>query len=119
MLKQIVATALITLTASLLPIRAWSQPGPRALINLGRAENLARQAAENANGGLEHYRAEDSMYGPAEQSPHVYDGHGRWTFTFNGHAPDSDVPTVESIVTVSRSGRVEVNYNGPIRSDTR
>jgi len=87
-----------------------------SLINLGRAENLARQAAEQANGGLQHYRAQNSMYGPAKRSPHTYDGHGRWTFTFKGHTPDSNTPTVESVVTVSRTRIVHIDYNGPIRS---
>ncbi|MBW4591032.1 hypothetical protein G7B40_008440 [Aetokthonos hydrillicola Thurmond2011] len=87
-----------------------------SLINLNRAENLARQAAEQANGGLQHYRAQNSMYGPAEDSPYNYNGDGSWTFTFKGHSPDSDTPTVESVVTVSRTRIVRIDYNGPIRS---
>jgi len=121
MSKQIAATALIVTlatltTASLLPLRTWPQTAFKMPIKLERAENLARQAAETANGGIEHYRAENSMYGPAEQSPHKYDGHGTWTFDFTGHAPGSDTPSVESVVTVSQTGMVQINYNGPVRS---
>jgi len=119
MLKQIAIVSSVVffaLTTNSLPIHAQPLPGKRSLINLGRAENLARQAAEQTNGGLQHYRAQNSMYGPAERSPHTYDGHGSWTFTFKGHSPDSDTPTVESVVTVSRTGIVHIDYNGPIRS---
>ncbi|MDF5722533.1 MAG: hypothetical protein PUP91_18985 [Rhizonema sp. PD37] len=117
MLKQFIvvpSVLLIALTTNALPSHA-QRPGSRSLISLGRAENLAREAAEKANGGLQNYRAENSMYGPAQSSPHVYDGHGTWTFTFKGHRPDSRTPTVKSVVTVSRRGNVNVNYNGPIR----
>ncbi|MDF5714724.1 MAG: hypothetical protein PUP93_12770 [Rhizonema sp. NSF051] len=118
MLKQIIvlpSVLLIALTTNALPSHAQRVPGSRSLITLGRAENLAREAAEKANGGLQNYRAENSMYGPAQSSPHIYDGHGTWTFSFKGHRPDSRTPTVKSVVTVSRSGIVNVNYNGPIR----
>lgn len=108
--------ALFALSTNSSPIHAQPVVVSRSLINLGRAENLAREAAEQANGGLQHYRAENSMYGTAERSPHSYDGHGIWTFTFKGHSPDSDTPTVESVVTVTRTGIVHVNYNGPIRA---
>lgn len=118
MLKQIISVSsviFIALTTNSLPIHAQPLPSNRALINLGRAENLARQAAENINGGLQNYRAQNSMYGPAERSPHTYDGHGSWTFAFKGHRPDSNTPIVESVVTVSRNGIVHIDYNGPIR----
>ncbi len=119
MLKQVTIVSYIVLSALAInsrPLQAQPRPSSRSLISLDRAENLARQAAEKSNGGLQHYRAEDSMYGPAERSPHTYDGHGNWTFTFKGHSPDSDTPTVESVVTVSSIGVVHVDYNGPIRS---
>lgn len=119
MLKQItVATSVVltTLTINLLPIHAQPHPSQRDLVTIRRAQNLARQAAEKVNGGLQRYRAENSMYGPAESSRYTYDGHGTWSFDFTGHRPDSDTPTVESVVTVSRTGIVNVDYNGPIRS---
>jgi hypothetical protein len=83
-----------------------------------RAQNLARQAAEKANGGLGNYRAESSMYGPATKAPYVDNGNGSWTFTFKGHRPGSDVDTYESVVTVSREGNVSIDYNGAVRSGT-
>jgi hypothetical protein len=84
---------------------------------LQRARNLARQAAERANGGLEKYRAEASMYGPATQSPVVDNGNGTWTFTFRGGPPDSQTPTLESAVTVAKDGsKLNLDYNGPMRN---
>ncbi|MHC5916649.1 MAG: hypothetical protein ACYTXE_38000 [Nostoc sp.] len=118
-LNTFINSAFVIASIALVPGIAIAQTANHnkiSLINLGRAENLAREAAEKANGGLQHYRAENSMYGPAERSPHTYDGHGTWTFTFNGHSPDSDTPTVKSIVTVSRTRIVHINYNRHIRS---
>ena len=84
---------------------------------LNRAKNLARQAAEMANGGLNEYRAEDSMHGPSIESPFVDNGDGTWTFTFKGGSPGSMTPTVESIVTVDQNTfQVTVDYNGPIQN---
>ncbi len=115
MLKQITTISYVVFFAlTINSLSAHAQPSPD-FITLQRAENLARQAAEKANGGLQHYRSSDSMHGPAERSPYTYDGHGTWTFTFTGHSPGSDTPTVESVVTVSKSGIVNVDYNGPIR----
>jgi hypothetical protein len=80
-----------------------------------RAMNLARQAAERANGGLNNYRAEQSMYGPANKSPFKDNGNGTLTFTFLGGPPASP-PTVQSVVTVALNGSlVSVDYNGPIQ----
>lgn len=88
------------------------------LLDLNRAKNVARQAAERANGGLGYYRSELSMHGPASQSPYVDNGNGSWTFTFKGRRPDSDNFTIESAVTVHTDGRVNVDYNGAVRSAT-
>ena len=85
-------------------------------IELNRAKNLARQAAENANGGLGEYRAEAAMHGASAQSPFVENGNGTWTFTFQGYKPGASVYTVETVVTVSQNGRITVDYNGRIRN---
>ena len=84
-------------------------------IALNRAKNLARQAAETANGGLGKYRAEAAMHGASKESPFVDNGDGTWTFTFQGYRPGSSVYTVETVVTVSQDGRIRVDYNGAIR----
>lgn len=85
-------------------------------IDLSRAKNLARQAAESANGGIRVYRAEDSMHGPASQCPYVDNGDS-WTFTFLGGRPGFTAKTIQSVVTVYKtSPRVVVAYNGAIRN---
>lgn len=86
------------------------------LIDLNRAKNLARQAAEKANGGLSVYRTEDSLHGEASKAPFVDNGES-WTFTIRGRRPDSSIFTLETVVTVSKDGKtVTVDYNGPLRS---
>ena len=103
------------------PVR-YSQSQPNEItvisnnIELNRAKNLARQAAEIANGGLGEYRAEAAMHGASAQSPFVENGNGTWTFTFQGHKPGASVYTVETVVTVSQNGRITVDYNGRIRN---
>jgi hypothetical protein len=77
-----------------------------------RAMNLARQAAEKANGGLNNYRAEQSMYGPGSNAPFKDNGNGTLTFTFLG-GPPAAAPTIKSVVTVSLQG-VSLDSNEPI-----
>lgn len=85
-------------------------------IDLQRARNLARQAAEKANGGVRVYRAEASMHGSASKSPYVDNG-DFWTFTFLGGRPGAARFTIETVVHVYKaSRRVEIAYNGAIRS---
>jgi hypothetical protein len=117
--------ALSTLAVGVSPTLSNAHPAPqyeadRVIIidnniELNRAKNLARQAAEVANGGLGNYRAEASMHGAAKESPFVDNGDGTWTFTFKGQKPGASVYTVETVVTVSQDGTVRVDYNGPIR----
>lgn len=82
---------------------------------LTRAKNLARQAAEQRNGGLNNYRAEASMYGPAIDSPHVENDDGSITFSFRGGEPGFIAPTIETVATVTSAGLVNIEYNGPVR----
>lgn len=83
---------------------------------LTRAMNLARQAAEKHNGGLNYYRAESSMYGPAIDAPFKDNKDGSLTFTFLGGAPTYP-PAIQSVVTVQTQGMlVTVDYNGPIQT---
>ncbi|NQE32866.1 hypothetical protein [Microcoleus asticus] len=117
--------ALSTLAVAVSPTLSNANPVPESEtdgvtvinnnIELNRAKNLARQAAEIANGGLGNYRAEASMHGTSEESPFVDNGDGSWTFTFQGYKPGTSVYTVETVVTVSQDGKVRVDYNGRIR----
>jgi hypothetical protein len=82
---------------------------------LSKARNIARQSAIKANGGLDRYRPEASMFGPAARSPHVKNADGSVTFTFKGGSPGSTTMTLESVVTVSTTGSANIQYNGPVR----
>ncbi|MDX2243033.1 MAG: hypothetical protein NW224_20325 [Leptolyngbyaceae cyanobacterium bins.302] len=83
---------------------------------LGRARNLARQAAEAANGGLGVYRTDASMHGRISDAPCVDNGNGTWTFTIKGGAPGFTTPTQETVVTVDGNAwTVKVDSNQAIR----
>lgn len=124
MLKHFVAalTMSTALVVGILPVYAQPNPtetpsDPTILLSLNRAQNLARQAAESANGGLGNYRAEASMYGPASLSPYVVNSDGTITFTIKGRRPNTSEFTVETVVTVAQdASKINVNYNGPTRT---
>jgi len=92
--------------------------------SLTRAKNLARMAAEQANGGLSSYRAEAFMHGPVVHIPGygiVVSNPNSVTFTFLGGTPGEDLDTIESQVLVTQKGMawdVQVIYNGTPRSTT-
>jgi hypothetical protein len=89
------------------------------IIDLNRAKNLARMAAERENGGLGFYRAESKMHGLPVNTDHVDNGDS-WTFTFLGYQVINGMlmsePTIQSVVTVSKDGQsITIDYNGAIR----
>ena len=80
------------------------------------SKNLARQAAERENGGLNNYRAEPTMHGPVLDAPYR-DGGDTWIFTFRGGPPGAPNFTVESEVAVNKTSlEVAILYNGPLRT---
>ena len=88
---------------------------------LNRAKNFARQAAEDANGGLSKYRAESAMHGPAFESPYKVNDNGTVTFSFMGSAPETPENMIyESVVTVTLEGyTVDIEYNGEVREKSQ
>lgn len=88
---------------------------------LKRAQNLARAAAEVANGGLEVYRAENSMHSSAIAAPFELIAGNSLVYTFRGYHPweiDASGDAnyfIESVVRVTPTGEVTIEYNGPIR----
>lgn len=67
----------------------------RYFIQLNKAKNLARQAAEKANGGLSQYRAESSMHGSPAETNHLQIAEGVWKFTFKGKRPQANNYSIE------------------------
>ncbi|MEO1132423.1 MAG: hypothetical protein AAFX40_06915 [Cyanobacteria bacterium J06639_1] len=79
------------------------------------AKNYARQAAEQTNGGLGVYRAEDVMHGPAADTPHR-ETDTAWIFTFKGRSPGESIYSVESEISVDKTTLVTTMlYNGSPR----
>lgn len=86
------------------------------IIALGRAVNLARQAAEAANGGLIKYRTDALFHGPASIAPCVDNGDGTWTFTVKGGKPGFTTPTQETVVKVDgNTWKTTIVSNNAIR----
>jgi len=121
MLLSNLAIALVCISPVILeaalPAIVLSQTSSRySNADLVKARNLARQTIETKNGGIQQYRAEKSMHGPASQSPFTENEDGTLTFKFLGGTP-AKPPTVESVVTVNPANnwKVTVDYNGKIR----
>ena len=121
-MRHFILLALIGFAFGISPIATAQTDNPaldakfKAIEGLSRAKNLARQAAETANGGLEQYRAELRMHGNSAQSPYV-DRDDMWVFTFAGGAPGSDSLTIETEVQVAKADfQTTVVYNGAVRS---
>ena len=91
------------------------QPSEADIHFLARAKNLARQAGINANGGLNAYRPELSMFGPALESPYTRNADGSVTFKFLGAVPGAAVFDKETEAIVNPDSSVNVVYNGPVR----
>lgn len=107
------------LSLSSLPAPAQSSPsstGSTDIYFINRAKNLARQAAITANGGLERYRPDPVMFGPAVQTQYTRNSDGSITFSFGGGAPGLVMPSLETVATVSAGGSVKLDYNGPLRN---
>ncbi len=66
-----------------------------------KAKNLARQAAEITNGGLQVYQAEAAMHEPAFDAPFVEE-EDHWVFTIEGGSPGFEVPTIRTVVRVDK-----------------
>lgn len=80
-----------------------------------RARNLARQAAESANGGIGLYRSEPSMHDPRRR-PDEISGNRVLTYRFRGGAPGYTTPSVETAVTVDiMTWTVTLQYNRLLR----
>ncbi len=105
----------------LLPTSATPTPAgdtirlTEAIFGLSRAQNLARQAGERVNGGLQVYRAEAAMHGNAANAPFI-DGGDAWIFRFRGGAPGTDLTAIETEVRVDKATfETSVIYNGAPR----
>jgi hypothetical protein len=98
------------------PSSGFSTPSTPDVYFINRAKNLARQAAITANGGLERYRPDPAMFGPAIQTQYLRNADGSITFSFMGGSPGFSTPSIETVATVMPGGSVKLDYNGPLRN---
>ncbi len=121
MKKFAISSALVLLGVA--PVAIAQQPDPGQIIiqnsiDLNRAKNYARQTAEQANGGLNDYRADFAMHGPATEAPYVTNPDGSWTFTFGGTlfgSTEAQDRAVETSVNVTPNGDIRLLYNRVVR----
>jgi hypothetical protein len=75
--------SLASLPLMTIPVLAQPASAAQSSYNdafLTKAQNIARQTAINANGGLSQYRPENAMFGPSAKSPHTKNADGSITF---------------------------------------
>lgn len=122
-MKKLIVTLLFCIASGLLAIPSAAQtevssPDSDNVTNqlyfLARAKNLARQAAIKANGGLEAYRPENSMYGPALEAPFERNSDGSVTFSFLGGAPGAQQFDKATTVNVTADSTINILFNGPV-----
>jgi hypothetical protein len=82
--------------------RAGTNPTAQ-LIAIGRAKNLARQAAEATNGGLVQYRADAPMHASIAEAPCSDAGDGKWTFTVQGQRLQATPAIMRTVVQVDQT----------------
>ncbi|MCS7225559.1 MAG: hypothetical protein NZ821_01010 [Gloeomargarita sp. SKYB31] len=100
------AVGLFLATATVVP----ALPSPaqanrfQEIMNLKRAQNLARMAGERANGGIEVYRTEPAMHRTVGTvgDARYEDVGDAWIFTFRGGTPEEVAAGRYSIRTVVR-----------------
>ncbi|MCM1981434.1 purine nucleoside permease [Lyngbya confervoides] len=121
-MKRLIAAVTLCITGLLLSFPSVAQTDVVDPISQGstyppyflpRAKNLARQAAIQENGGLNRYRPELSMYGPALEAPFERNPDGSVSFNFFGGAPGSREWDTVTTVRVAPDATVDILFNGP------
>ncbi|MGP1375389.1 MAG: hypothetical protein ACTS3T_21360 [Almyronema sp.] len=105
------------------PIDLTNPSAVQAQRALNAAKNLARRAAEQANGGLQTYRAERAMHGSVtvETLPCQQIGLETYRFAFRGGSPVAVASDDYSIVSVVRVANgigsaveIDLEFNGSL-----
>ncbi len=122
-MKKLIGTIVFCIASGLLALPAVAQaevltPDSESATNqlyfLARAKNLARQAAIKENGGLDAYRPENSMYGPALEAPFERNSDGSVTFSFLGGAPGAMQFDKVTTVNVTADSAINILFNGSV-----